>query len=172
MKNMEREIEVLKMMEFPSIIRLYETIWSNRIVVLVMEYIGSTNLMQYLKKQMSKKLPERKAKKIFKQIVEGVNYLHKLNIIHRDIKLENIIVSDEDQVTVKMIDFGFALQNQTPETYNKVFCGTPCYMAPEIVSRQKYRGQKADCWALGVLLYVLLMGQFPFRNSNSQNMNQ
>jgi len=58
---------------------------------------------------MSKKLPERKAKKIFKQIVEGVNYLHKLNIIHRDIKLENIIVSDEDQVTVKMIDFGFAL---------------------------------------------------------------
>ena len=86
--------------------------------------------------------------------------MHANLICHRDLKLENILVSDRQRV--KIIDFGFSIR--TPEDVNlKIFCGTSSYMSPEIVRKSEYSGFKADIWALGVVLYVMLTGRFPFK---------
>lgn len=104
---------------------------------------------------------------MFKQIVEGINYCHKINIVHRDIKLENILL--DEFKNAKIIDFGFAIC--TPDTSKlKIFCGTPQYMSPEIVSKIDYIGQKADIWSLGILLYCMLCGKFPFKGINDQEL--
>ena len=84
--------------------------------------------------------------------------MHQRNVTHRDIKLENILL-DETRTRVKLIDFGFS----ACIPYEKKVCGTPSYMAPEIVSKIEYSGPPADIWALGVLLYALLCGRFPFK---------
>lgn len=89
-------------------------------------------------------------------------------IVHRDIKLENIMI-DERTKTVKIIDFGFSV-TVSASTKLKIFCGTPTYMSPEIVSKVDYCGKKADIWALGILLYALLTGKFPFRGSSDADL--
>ena len=86
--------------------------------------------------------------------------MHSNLICHRDLKIENILVSDRQRI--KIIDFGFSIRTQ--EDVNlKIFCGTSAYMSPEIVRKTEYNGFKADIWALGVVLYVLLTGRFPFK---------
>lgn len=125
-----------------------------------MEYAGHSSLHSYLKSKPGRKLREDECKFIFKQVVEGICYLHSKNIIHRDIKLENLLL-DESR-TLKIIDFGFSMCIKNDQRINN-FCGTPTYMAPEIVSKKEYYGPPIDVWALGVLLYVLLCGTFPFR---------
>ena len=90
----------------------------------------------------------------------GIEYCHQKNITHRDIKLENILL-DENK-NIKIIDFGFSTCC-SHEKKEKIFCGTPSYMSPEIVSRVEYAGPQVDIWALGVVLYVLLCGCYPFK---------
>jgi serine/threonine protein kinase len=101
-------------------------------------------------------------------VVFGIHYLHQRNVTHRDIKLENILL-DETRTRVKLIDFGFSTCIPH-EKKVKIFCGTPSYMAPEIVSKIEYAGPPADIWALGVLLYALLCGRFPFKGSNDKEL--
>lgn len=101
-------------------------------------------------------------------MVQGIYYCHQRNVTHRDIKLENILL-DETRERVKIIDFGFSTCIPH-ERKVKIFCGTPSYMAPEIVSKIEYSGPPADIWALGVLLYALLCGKFPFRGSNDKEL--
>lgn len=125
-----------------------------------MEYAGHNSLHSYLKAKPNRKLREDECKYIFKQIVEGISYLHAKNIVHRDIKLENLLL--DDNRTLKIIDFGFSVCIKPEQKINN-FCGTPTYMAPEIVSKKEYYGPPIDVWALGVLLFVLLCGTFPFR---------
>jgi len=91
-------------------------------------------------------------------------YLHSINVTHRDIKLENIILS-EDLKYIKLIDFGFSICI-LPHKKLKIYCGTPSYMAPEIVWKREYYGPPTDIWAAGVLLYTMLEGIFPFRGSS------
>ena len=91
--------------------------------------------------------------------MEAVRYMHSNLICHRDLKLENILVSDRKRI--KIIDFGFGIR--TPEDVMlKIFCGTSSYMSPEIIRKTEYNGFKADIWALGIVLYVMLTGKFPF----------
>lgn len=125
-----------------------------------MELGGSISLQAYLKSKAQKKLSESEAKLIFKQLIEGMDYLHKNHIVHRDLKLENILL-DKDK-NVKIIDFGFSTTTAKNKPLN-VCCGTPSYMAPELVARKSYFGHLVDVWALGVLLFVLLCGHFPFK---------
>ena len=125
-----------------------------------MEYVGTTSLQSYLKSKTSRKLEELEAKRVFRQLCQGINYCHNKNIVHRDIKLENILLDDESNV--KVIDFGFSICIP-PEKSLTIFCGTPSYMSPEIVSKLQYKGCPSDVWALGVVLYALLCGRFPFR---------
>ena len=112
-------------------------------------------------------LSEEKCKRYFKQILEGISYSHENGVCHRDLKPENILLSD--QGFIKIIDFGFSANSKVMLT---TYCGTPAYMAPEIVSKQSYNGGKADIWALGVMLYFILVGTLPFRAPNEQELNR
>ena len=126
-----------------------------------MEFISNTSMHGFIKTFESRRIPEKDVRFIFKQIVEGINYLHSNNFIHRDIKLENILI-DKKNKQIKIIDFGFSVCVQSDKKLC-MFCGTPSYMAPEIVSKQDYNGKFVDIWALGILLYTMLCGKFPFK---------
>jgi serine/threonine protein kinase len=105
---------------------------------------------------------------LFKQIAEGIEYLHSQNIAHRDIKLDNILIEDKTNI-VKIIDFGFSVMCSSIQKL-KIFCGTPSYMAPEITMKKEYDGKTVDMWALGVLLYVMLTGIFPFKGTSEADL--
>ena len=96
-----------------------------------------------------------------------MNYIHKKNIAHRDIKLENILMTKNYEI--KIIDFGFGMYNPENKLQN-FFCGTPNYMAPEIAFKRPYNGQKADLWSLGVLVYKLFCADFPFKGKNEKEL--
>lgn len=103
-------------------------------------------------------------------MIESLFYLHNVvNVVHRDIKLDNILIEEGTRM-VKIIDFGFSVLTQAPNQRLKVFCGTPSYMAPEITRKSDYEGNPVDIWACGVLLYVMLVGQFPFRGSSEKDL--
>lgn len=127
---------------------------------LVMELVKGVSLLSFLKAQPYKKVDENDCKYIFSQVIKGIEYLHSRRIYHRDIKLENIII-DEDK-NIKIIDFGFGANNPRSK-YLNFFCGTPSYMPPEIVQKKDYIGSCADIWSIGILLFTLLCGTFPFR---------
>lgn len=131
-KNYEAEVENLKELDHPNIIKLVDVIEGNKKVAMVMEYIGSYSLFDYLASCQKSKMQEPEAKTIFFQILQALEYSHKSSIIHRDIKLQNLIVNDKFQV--KVIDFGFSIKVGEGKSLS-VFCGTPSYMSPEIVKR-------------------------------------
>lgn len=121
-----------------------------------MEDGGKLSLAGLLRK--SHKIPEAEAKPLFQQIASGISYCHKQGIVHRDLKLENILVGETG--AIKLIDFGFSARSGQRLTS---YCGTPPYMSPEITMKVPYLGEPADMWALGIILYLMLEGRFPFR---------
>lgn len=122
--------------------------------------VEGDSLLNFVKSQPDKKLAENLTKSIFFQIIEGISYLHSKNIFHRDIKLENIIIKSKS--SIKIIDFGFGTCCPKNKLLN-FFCGTPSYMPPEIILKKDYLGEYADIWSIGILLYTILCGFFPFR---------
>lgn len=101
-----------------------------------------------------------KVQKIFTQLVGAVSYVHNLSCVHRDLKLENILLDKHENV--KLCDFGFTREYEGKASYLQTFCGTVCYSAPEMLKGEKYAGEKVDVWSLGVILYALLCGELPF----------
>lgn len=142
----------------PRIARLYEAVETPKRVHLIMECLEGGNLCSYVKSK--RRLTEEESKKIFFQLVQAVDHLHQHCVIHRDIKLENVLFDKNKDI--KLIDFGFSTVSPDGKKL-RVFCGTPSYMAPEIVRRTEYEGKPVDMWGLGILLYALLCGCFPFR---------
>lgn len=132
-----------------------------------MELVNGISLLAYLKSKPDRRAGQANAMNIFKQLTLSVEYCHSKNICHRDIKLENIIIDDE--LNLKLIDFGFASLASKGKLLN-FFCGTPSYMPPEIVQKKEYIGFNADIWCLGILLYTLLCGSFPFRGTNEKDL--
>ncbi len=126
---------------------------------MVLEYIKGTSLKAYLAAQKTAKLLEHQVLPIFRQLVSAVAYCHAKGIIHRDLKLEHVLVTRT--LSVKIIDFGFAVTQPNARKL-RMLCGTPVYMAPEILRKQEYMGGPVDVWSLGVIFYVLLSGAFPF----------
>ena len=126
-----------------------------------MEFLSNTTMHGYIKTFENRRIPEKEVRFIFKQLTEGIHYLHSNSYVHRDIKLENILI-DKKNKTIKIIDFGFSVSVQ-PDKKLCMFCGTPSYMAPEIVSKQEYNGKFVDFWAMGILLFTMLCGTFPFK---------
>ena len=166
-KNVISEIKILKSISHPNIIKLKEAIDAPRQIHLVMEYVGACSLWSFLKKRPQRQLPELTARRFFTQILSGIDYCHQVSVIHRDIKLENILLDSNNNV--KVIDFGFATST-TPGLKIKLFCGTPSYMSPEIVGKRENPGAPADVWALGVLLFVMLTGSFPFKAGSDREL--
>lgn len=159
-KSVRREIKLMQKMDHANIIKIHETFETGNHVHIVMEYVGGASLHGFLKMQPNRRLSEERAYKTFRQVVAGILYCHSRCITHRDIKLENLLM--DEQGNIKIIDFGFSTCIPNDKRV-KMFCGTPSYMAPEIVMKKEYCGPPADVWALGVLLYALLCGTFPFK---------
>lgn len=134
-KSVKREIKLMERMSHPNICSLYDVLETNTQLFIVMEYIGGDSLHSYLKSQPNRRLPEKEARRIFRQILGAQKYCHSLCITHRDIKLENILL--DDNLNVKIIDYGFSTRIPN-ERKVKLFCGTPSYMAPEIVTKSEY----------------------------------
>jgi serine/threonine protein kinase len=166
-KNAEREIRILTKLDHPNIVRLFKTVENQKSLNLVLEYVSGCSLMTFLKKKHGKRVDEAEARKIFHQIMSALDYCHSQGITHRDIKMENILI--DPQNSIKIIDFGFSTCFPNDKKI-KLFCGTPSYMAPEIVNKEECFGPPADIWAAGVVLYVLLTGGFPFRAAHSREL--
>ena len=165
-KKVFREVYILKKIRHANVIRLLEVFESAKHLLIVMEYAGGGDLLQYIKKK--KKLSETEAKGIFRQIVFGVGHIHARSVLHRDIKLDNMLL-DADHC-VKICDFGVS-KILDKSLVIKEQCGTPAYIAPEVVSDQGYQGFYADHWSLGVLLYAMLCGTVPFKAGNMKELH-
>ncbi|KAH8073287.1 serine/threonine kinase [Aureococcus anophagefferens] len=126
---------------------------------LIMEFLPGGNLCSYVKAK--RKIAEPELQPLMLQLATALHHMHELNIVHRDIKLENILFLDEKRTIVRVIDFGFSTRC-APDRRLRLFCGTPSYMAPEIVRRTEYRGKPIDLWSIGVVAYACLGGHFPF----------
>lgn len=188
-KLLSREISSMEKLHHPNIIRLYEVIEDFRKLHIIMEYASGGELHSLIVNHG--KIPEPISKLIFAQIIAAVNHLHSQNIIHRDLKAENIFfagnkseTSQEDSqlnsdkkkldfndstfsrlVHVKLGDFGFSTLAQKSEKLT-TFCGSPPYAAPELFQADWYIGTCVDVWALGILLYFMLCGCMPFRGES------
>ncbi|KAJ3443244.1 protein kinase [Anaeramoeba flamelloides] len=162
-ERLVREVKILKIVEHPHIVRLLEFLQDEKNWYIVTEYLEHGELFDFI--VAHEKLTETTARRFFREIISGIEYCHKLGIVHRDLKPENLLLDHSHRV--KIIDFGFsnfALPNQLLETP----CGSPHYVAPEIILGKGYDGEKCDIWACGVILYVLLVGTLPFKNKNPQ----
>jgi MAP/microtubule affinity-regulating kinase len=167
LQKLYREVRIMKSLHHPHIIKLYEVIETKNTVFLVMEYCSGGELYDYL--VVHGKMKERDARAKFRQILSAVSYCHKKQIIHRDLKAENLLL-DKD-LNIKIADFGFS-NVFDPESKLDTFCGSPPYAAPELFQGRRYVGPEVDIWSLGVILYVLCTGCLPFDGKNLQEMRE
>ena len=149
-----------------NIVKIFETYETKKHYCIVMEYICAGDLLSYIKKRG--KLTEEVAKFIFKQIVLTLQYIHNHNIVHRDIKLDNILIDLDNNI--KICDFGVSkiIKNNEPLMEQ---CGTPAYIAPEILLNRGYEGFGVDIWSAGVVLYAMLSGTVPFKGNNIKDLH-
>ncbi|TAQ88187.1 hypothetical protein B7494_g3480 [Chlorociboria aeruginascens] len=156
--GIEREVAIMKLIQHPNIMKLYD-IWENRTeIYLVLEYVDNGELFEHITNNV--RLEEEEAMKYFRQILSAVGYCHSFNICHRDLKPENILLTKEGDI--KIADFGMAALHQGPDHKLKTSCGSPHYAAPELIRGSTYRGDKVDIWSMGVVLYATLSGRLPF----------
>lgn len=155
-----REISALKKLRHPNIVRLVEVLQNDKYIGIVLEYASGGELFDYILDH--RYLKESMACRLFAQLVSGVNYMHSKGIVHRDLKLENLLLDKHKNIIIT--DFGFVntFQNSANDLM-KTSCGSPCYAAPElVVSNHPYEARKVDVWSCGVILYAMLAGYLPF----------
>ncbi|KAH8693596.1 hypothetical protein BGW36DRAFT_300537 [Talaromyces proteolyticus] len=162
--NLAREIHHHRQFLHPHIARLYEVIVTENLVWLVLEYCPGDELYNYLLNNGP--LPVEKVQRIFAQLVGAVAYVHSKSCVHRDLKLENILLDKNGNV--KLCDFGFTREYVGKSSHLQTFCGTICYSAPEMLKGEKYAGEKVDVWSLGIILYALLAGELPYDDDDDQ----
>lgn len=133
---------------------------------LVLEYIEGGELFEYIASRG--RLPEHEAVRIFRQMMAGLSYCHRFNICHRDLKPENILLDSD--CNVKLADFGMAAL-QPAGKWLFTSCGSPHYASPEVINGIKYRGDKADIWSCGVILFAMLTGRLPFGGKENESLN-
>ncbi|XP_019942390.1 NUAK family SNF1-like kinase 2 [Paralichthys olivaceus] len=165
--HIRREIEIMSSLCHPHIITIYEVFENKDKIVIVMEYASKGDLYDYICDK--RRISEREARNFFRQIVSAVHYCHQNGIVHRDLKLENILLDGNGNV--KIADFGLSNLYHGDE-YLQTFCGSPLYASPEIVNGRPYRGPEVDTWSLGVLLYTMVHGTMPFDGNNHKMLVQ
>jgi len=168
MKKILYETNLMKKLNHPNITKILEMFEDDEYILIAMEYINGGNLFSFVKKR--RKLSEKTAKFLFKQIILGIKHIHSQKIVHRDIKLENILIDLNNNI--KICDFGIGriLSSSKQMLHDK--CGTPMYMAPEILLSSKskgYEGFPVDIWSAGISLYIMLSGTLPFNLKNNES---
>ena len=166
--KIEMEKSIMKTLSSSDyIVKMFETYETKKHICIVMEYICAGDLLSYIKKRS--KLTEPIAKFIFKQIILAIQYIHNHNIVHRDIKLDNILIDLDNKI--KICDFGVSKRiNHNEIMYEQ--CGTPTYIAPEILRGKGYEGYGVDVWSAGVVLYAMLSGTVPFKGNNLRELHE
>ncbi|KAF9595553.1 hypothetical protein IFM89_000690 [Coptis chinensis] len=162
-EQIKREISVMKLVRHPFVVQLYEVMATKTKIYFVMEYAKGGELFNKVAKG---KLKEDIARKYFQQLISAVDFCHSRGVYHRDLKPENLLL-DEDG-NLKVSDFGLSAlaESKHQDGLLHTTCGTPAYVAPEVINRKGYDGAKADIWSCGVVLFVLMAGYLPFHDSN------
>lgn len=167
LQKLFREVRIMKFLDHPNIVKLYEVIETDKTLYLVMEYASGGEVFDYLVAHGRMKEKEARAK--FRQIVSSVQYCHQKHVIHRDLKAENLLLDSD--MNIKIADFGFS-NEFSPGSKLDTFCGSPPYAAPELFQGKKYDGPEVDVWSLGVILYTLVSGSLPFDGQNLKELRE
>ena len=164
-KKILYETNLMRGLYHPSVTKILETFETDKYMLIIMEYISGGNLQNFVKKR--RKLCEKTAKILYRQLIQGIKYIHSKGVVHRDIKLENILL-DLNNI-VKICDFGVGKLTQKGQKLNDQ-CGTPVYMAPEIIKGDGYEGFPVDVWSSGIALYIMLSGNIPFNRDKNHDL--
>ena len=164
-KKILYETNLMRGLYHPAVTKILETFETDQYMLIIMEYISGGNLQNFVKKR--RKLCEKTSRILFRQLIQGIKYIHNKGIVHRDIKLENILL-DLNNI-VKICDFGVGkITHKGQKLLDQ--CGTPIYMAPEIIQGGGYEGFPVDIWSAGVALYIMLSGNIPFNRDKTHDL--
>jgi 5'-AMP-activated protein kinase catalytic alpha subunit len=165
--QIKREISVMRLVRHPNVVELYEVMATKTKIFIVMEYAKGGELFNKIAKG---KLKVDVARRYFQQLISAVDFCHSRGVYHRDLKPENLLLDENDNL--KVSDFGLSTLSESKcrDGLLHTTCGTPAYVAPEVINRKGYEGCKADIWSCGVILFVLLAGYLPFHDQNLMEM--
>ncbi|XP_043948373.1 serine/threonine-protein kinase MARK2-like [Drosophila biarmipes] len=166
-EKLYREVKIMKLLNHPNIVRLFQVIESERSLYLVMEYASGGELFDHLVKNGRMREPD--ARILFRQLVSAIQYCHSKSVVHRDLKAENLLL--DQHMNIKIADFGFS-NTFDPNAQLETFCGSPPYAAPELFQGKKYGGPEVDSWSLGVVLYTLVSGALPFDGATLKELRE
>nr|XP_039267547.1 testis-specific serine/threonine-protein kinase 1-like [Styela clava] len=169
-KFLPRELQALPHLRHENIVKIYEILEaSDGFVYIVMEAARNGDMLRYVQRRGA--LPEEEIKKYFWQLVQAIKYCHSMNICHRDLKCENLLLDKENKLL--LTDFGFSksmIFNAGNVVLSSTFCGSAAYAAPEIIRGHPYDPRMHDIWSMGVILYIMACGHMPFDDSNVRKM--
>jgi len=163
-EQIKREISTMKLIKHPNVVRIYEVMGSKTKIYIVLEYATGGELFDIIANHG--RMREDEARRYFQQLINAVDYCHSRGVYHRDLKPENLLL--DSYGNLKVSDFGLSALSQQIKDDGLLHttCGTPNYVAPEVLEDQGYDGAMADLWSCGVILFVLLAGYLPFEDSN------
>ncbi|KAK9947554.1 hypothetical protein M0R45_003172 [Rubus argutus] len=161
-EQIKREISIMKIVRHPNIVRLHEVLAGRTKIYIILEFVTGGELFDKIVHQG--KLRENESRKYFQQLIDAVSHCHSKGVYHRDLKPENLLLDAYENL--KVSDFGLSALPQLGVDLLHTTCGTPNYVAPEVLGSQGYDGAAADVWSCGVILYVLMAGYLPFHETN------
>ncbi|XP_064632541.1 testis-specific serine/threonine-protein kinase 1-like [Lineus longissimus] len=168
-KFLPRELYVVNLLHHPNIVQVFNILDHSDIVFIVMEYAHSGDLLDYIKSHGA--LPESQARRMFLELCSAIRYCHQLNIVHRDLKCENLLL--DKTLHIKVSDFGFSRQcvdATGKRILSKTFCGSAAYAAPEVLQGTPYNPKMYDVWSMGCILYIMVCGSMPYDDTNVKKM--